>query len=1027
MYPISTNEFYYQLRFQDTENFSEKKSKELRKTSSSGWTNLKINHLLRFLLNSALIPAFPALKLPTPNLNPGNPIEKQAAKERNNSKRQKKKSKEEITAKASSVKMKTTREKFQTLSITVKNDKVKQEVKTSAGSSLQQISLTKKKVSVETLPMEDTNSMLNRLKLLQSGKISSENFQKSSPLSKPKKAEKSSQSIIQQLQAHRNKEEVQRLNLQIQAKIAQDIKPKLRLIIDRNDHQMLPNGLETKTRCKTYSESSQPHHEAPAPRPRHIVKPIREVPIVKTKVKLSTDEEAEIYRYTSDDLYQLQSKATYELVPRLMDLKIASTGQSELDVFLLKLLLVSDPDRRHALILDAAEKRKLINRVGPTHFQFSSVLESAQEKEKEETKQTPAARRSVDDDDVRKLSPEIERFRSIASNDDEYNELVYMHEFRNLFKDALQGQPALKNMLLPDIVKHLVDTNQAYIIEGEIRVNGKNNQEAYVSQPKALRDVCINKLILRQHAFQGDLARVLVRKGEAEDLNTSIEDAAESTLTDDDLDATLLSKVNPESRNFGCVLEILEKRHSRRVIGSLSSVGIKTRIRRNVILAVRDTKIPSVKIGRDGLPRDVPLSDKQLMVVEITGWSNDQPKGKVVEIIGEKGQLKTENVAILLQHNLNPQPFSQEIIDQVPVEPFVIPVEEFAYRQDLRKKCIFSIDPETARDLDDALSCEDLPNGNLEIGVHISDVSYFLKENSELDLLVKEKATTIYLVDTVYHMLPVPLCLLCSLLPGADKMAYSVFWEMNPTTAEIISTRFTRSVLNSCAKLSYDHAQAVIEKADKNWKELEADFPEIHNGFTVSDVANVIVKLQKIAIILRERRKENGTLKIDQPKIAFKFDRDDQRMEAPVDFFKYCTKDSNRLIEEFMLLANISIAKFIFEKFPEISLLRSHDPPNAGGMKKLVKTLQKHNISIDTSSSAALSASMERLIGSTAATAGMNAALNLLVSKTMTRARYLCSDVAEDGESFWHYALSIPMYTHFTSPIRRYADVLVHR
>lgn len=150
-------------------------------------------------------------------------------------------------------------------------------------------------------------------------------------------------------------------------------------------------------------------------------------------------------------------------------------------------------------------------------------------------------------------------------------------------------------------------------------------------------------------------------------------------------------------------------------------------------------------------------------------------------------------------------------------------------------------------------------------------------------------------------------------------------------------------------------------------------------------------------------------------------------MEAPVDFFKYCIKDSNRLIEEFMLLANISVAKFIYEKFPEISLLRHHDPPNNGGLQKLVKTLQKHGVEIDISSSSAISDSMEGLIKNATAKAGMNAALNLMVSKTMSRARYFCSDTADDESGFWHYALSIPMYTHFTSPIRRYADVLVHR
>lgn len=250
---------------------------------------------------------------------------------------------------------------------------------------------------------------------------------------------------------------------------------------------------------------------------------------------------------------------------------------------------------------------------------------------------------------------------------------------------------------------------------------------------------------------------------------------------------------------------------------------------------------------------------------------------------------------------------------------------------------------------------------------------------------------------------------------------------MNPNTAEIYNTRYTRSIVNSCAKLSYDHAQMVIEKKDQNWIELENEFPEILNGFTVTQVADVISQLQKVAIILRTNRKVNGALKIDQPKLSFKFAKDDQRMDEPVDYFKYCTKDSNRLIEEFMILANISVASFIHENYPDVALLRNHDMPNENAIKKLVKVLNKHNVVLDTSSSAALSKSMENLIAFAKNPNGMNAAINLLVSKTMTRAKYFCSHFTESSQEFWHYALSIPIYTHFTSPIRRYADILVHR
>ena len=856
---------------------------------------------------------------------------------------------------------------------------------------------------------ESKNPLLDRLRQLQKGTISSEQLQRNHPLPPPKKSHLNK---IDEMQ--RNREEVRALNRRIQDKIAQQIKPRLRKILDRPEHENLANGFKEFIRKKTNSESSHSEQQMILRLPpRSIQKQTRPVPIVKTKVRTTSEEETEIYRYSMDDLKQLQSSGTLEIVPRLHRYKICASGHSEFDLFLLNLLNIKDENERQAAILEAAEKRKLIERIGPTAFKFSSISATTEA----EPRVVETAKRPE------KFVTEIERLKLVAKSDDELNELVYQYEFSRLFKDVLTD-PSVKGLSVQEATKHLVETNQAYIIEGEIRVNGRKNQEAYVTQGNGKKDVCVNRLVLRKQAFEGDFVKVLVKQQcGGEELPK--EEVTEPS-SDDDLNATIESdlKENEDERHHGCVLEIIEMRHSRRVIGSFET-STNSKNRRQFTFSVRDSKVPNIQVKRDEIPKY--CNEKMLMVAQITGWSNETPKGKIVEVIGVKGDLKAENTAILLQHGLSPEPYSQQILDQLPTEPFAILEEEFKYRQDLRKKCIFSIDPETARDLDDALSCEVLPNGNLEIGVHISDVTYFLKENSELDEIVKKKATTIYLVDTVYHMLPVPLCLLCSLLPGADKMAYSVFWEMKAETAEIINTRFTRSVVNSCAKLSYDHAQAVLEKENHNWSELEKDFPEIYNGFTVSDVAEIILKLQKIAVILRAKRKENGSLKIDQPKIAFKFDKDDQRMEAPVDFFQYCIKDSNRLIEDFMLLANISVAKFIYEKFPEISLLRHHLPPKENNLQKLVHTLQKSGIAIDVSSASSLSASMERLIGSSHATDGMNAVLNLMVSKTMTRAAYFCSSFADGEGDFWHYALSMPIYTHFTSPIRRYADVMVHR
>lgn len=859
--------------------------------------------------------------------------------------------------------------------------------------------VSKEEVIVVNNAHGDRNQLIKQLQALQSGQMTSLQLEAKTPPPKPKKQKAA---IDPNEEMRQNKAEVQRLNHLIKMKIDQ-VRPKLRRIAGAENH--IVNGHGDAGRVRNTSESSQSTQEVIKCVPiKFQQKPTRKVPIVKTTVQKG-EEQVEIFRYSKDDLNQLQHTATYEFVPKLIDLGICALN-SDIDALLLKLVSAKNEDERAGLVWLAAEQRLLINRTSSTDFEYCRVPSYGCAQEE--------ATKKPENFVVNQLDL-IEAIKRVAKNDRELNEMTYRHEFCNLFDDSLKNNE-WKEKPLDQVVKHLVDSNQAYIIEGEIRVNSRNNHEAYVTHPERKRDVCVAKLILRKESFHGDIVKVLVKRS-SEDEEA---DSKAIGVIDEESDA-----LPAENRNFGCVLEIIEKRHNRRVIGSI--INEKKKEKRNVAFASRDPKIPTVKVGKEGIPRDIEITDKMLLVVQITSWSYETPKGFIVEIIGQKDQLKAENTAILIQHGLDPQPFAQNIIDQLPVEPFEIPAEEFEYREDLRKKCIFSIDPETARDLDDALSCEELPNGNLEIGVHISDVTYFLKESSELDELVKVKATTIYLVDQVYHMLPVPLCLLCSLLPGSDKMAYSVFWEMKPETAEIVNTRFTRSIINSCGKLSYDHAQMVIEKEDSKWSELEKDFPEIHNEFTVSDVAEVIQKLQKLAVIMRNKRKENGALKIDQPKISFKFRKDDERMTAPTSFFQYPMKDSNRLIEEFMLLANISVAKFIQEKFPDISLLRCHDPPNENGLKKLVNNLQKHGIVIDTSSSAAISSSMEQLIANAPNQAGMNAALNLMVSKTMQRARYFCSETVKEPEGFWHYALSIPIYTHFTSPIRRYADILVHR
>lgn len=568
---------------------------------------------------------------------------------------------------------------------------------------------------------------------------------------------------------------------------------------------------------------------------------------------------------------------------------------------------------------------------------------------------------------------------------------------------------------------YLVEKNIGYIIEGELRINQKNSQQAFVTNPTGDRDILIPTYMLRQCALHGDIVKAFAIKLDEAVVPPVAED--EDVIADDSDNKEALPA--QQERIHGFVISIVEERHNRTCVGTLSA---KESNRKHLKFIPRDIRVGKVKINRKHLPaelRNLDPNDEELTgklyVAKITDSANGQLNGEIIRKIGNVGELKIENDAILLQNGLNPQPYSADIIKMLPPDDFEIPAEELAKREDLRKTCIFSIDPATARDLDDAVSCRPLENGNFEIGVHISDVSYFVEEKSRLDEIIKEKTTSVYMVDQVYHMLPERLCMLCSLLPGMDKLAFSVIWEISKD-GQIRKTRFTRSVMNSCVKLAYEHAQMVIENPDKKFTADE--FPEIHNGYTPEDIASVIKNLQIIALKLREKRFEKGALRIDQPKIRLQLDPVTQ---TPISYTSDNQKDSNRLIEDFMLLANQSVAEFTFEKFSEISILRNHLPPQQNLLSGLVSKLAAYDLKFDATSSKTIRESIVAIIKKSPNPEATATVVNILAARPMCRATYLCSDKVKSFELLWHYALSLPIYTHFTSPIRRYPDILVHR
>lgn len=538
------------------------------------------------------------------------------------------------------------------------------------------------------------------------------------------------------------------------------------------------------------------------------------------------------------------------------------------------------------------------------------------------------------------------------------------------------------------------------LIKGVIRINQRNYKEAYVNSPDKDQDIMIEGMRNRNRALERDVVAI---------------------------------RLNPESewkilgvkiQKTATVVYIFERVHPRVGVGFLKPPS--DRNKNFALLSPRDSRVPRIRIPIAKCPANfLTEADKYkdvLFLVRIEDWKDVRyAVGDIIEEIGVCGDLKSETMALLLENDIEFSPHNIELYQYFPRSPFQIPREEIQSRCDLRDECIFTIDPLTARDLDDAVSCKQLDNGNFKIGVHISDVTYFLKEGTPLDQAVAKRATSTYLVSSVYHMLPKELCLMCSLLPGDDKLAFSVFWEISPE-AEIVSHYFTRSVICSCAQLAYEHAQLMLENPDKEW--TRGELPQIYGKYTPKDLSCMVNNLNHLAVIMRGKRFEGGALRIDQPKLEFLLERG---CGLPSDYSVYVNKECHRLVEEFMLLANMTVAKRLNTDFPELAFLRCHPSPHQFTMEELRKSMEQRGIFLDIQSAGALQASMARYAGDDFVGQARMMVLNNLCAKPMSQAKYFCAKFKDDEEEFGHYALNVPLYTHFTSPIRRYADVMVHR
>lgn len=525
-------------------------------------------------------------------------------------------------------------------------------------------------------------------------------------------------------------------------------------------------------------------------------------------------------------------------------------------------------------------------------------------------------------------------------------------------------------------------------------------------------------LILAELAFDGDLIEVSPGKYKApsrsnETTGTFVRrsNGKNSVITDDDGESIFIAERNSMHALNGDKVRIIVAAHRRGVEPEAEVVEIieekqqsfigTLEVERQYAFLQTDSKflatdifIPKAKLkgGKTG--------DKA--IVKITSWPEDakNPIGEVIDILGQTGDNTTEMHAILAEFGL-PYHYPENVNAAAEKIDAGITDEVVAQREDMRSVLTFTIDPKDAKDFDDALSIRRLDNGNYEIGVHIADVTHYVKPDTILDKEAQKRATSVYLVDRVVPMLPEHLSNgICSLRPDEDKLTFSCIFEMNED-AEVLNSHIARTVTRSNRRFTYEEAQNVIETGE-------------------GDHAEEILTLDRMAKILRKNRYENGSVEFDRVEVRFDIDETGH----PIGVYFKESKDANKLIEEFMLLANRTVAAAIGrpegKRKAKAFVYRIHDMPDPGKLADLSKIARTFGYKIkENGSSRQVNRSINQMLVAVKGRGEENF-LSTLAIRSMAKAVYTTTNVG-------HYGLGFDYYTHFTSPIRRYPDMMVHR
>lgn len=414
--------------------------------------------------------------------------------------------------------------------------------------------------------------------------------------------------------------------------------------------------------------------------------------------------------------------------------------------------------------------------------------------------------------------------------------------------------------------------------------------------------------------------------------------------------------------------------------------------------------------------------DGDKVIATITDWPDNSknPFGRITQILGKPGEHNTEIHSILAEYGL-PYEFPEQVEQEAKELDTRITEEEIAKRRDMRGDLTFTIDPKDAKDFDDALSFKILENGNYEVGVHIADVSHYIPLDSELEREAYERATSVYLVDRVVPMLPEMLSNgVCSLRPHEEKLTFSAVFELNEK-AQLVNEWYGRTVTYSDQRFAYEEAQVIIEEGKVDSKiTIPEDISIQDDSYEVSeDIVNAVLTLDRLAKIMRKKRLKDGAITFDKVEVKFNLDEDANPLGV---FFKE-SKDANKLIEEFMLMANRKVSEFVSKKGGRPSkntfIYRVHDEPNVDKLHALQGIIHKFGYSIDLKSRKSTSDSLNKLLEDVHGKGESNM-IETLAIRSMSKAEYTTENIG-------HYGLAFDYYSHFTSPIRRYPDVMAHR